>query len=151
MSRADTIKQERRRRQSDELGGRRRKLSHGPVDRENFAYRWVNDEGSRLHDLTKNDDWEVVSDRSGTLKADGTGTGAEVSAYVGMGEQGRPVRAVLLRKPKSWHNDDLMAEQRRIDETESAMRLGAAPGVDGDGLRRPDSGEAISISHNSRA
>lgn len=151
MTRSENIKQERRRRQSDNLAGKRRKLAHGELDRENFAYRWVNDEGSRLHDMTVRDDWEVVHDRSGTLKVDGTGTGTEVSAYVGMGEQGRPVRAVLLRKRKDWYQDDMMAEQRRIDDTESAMRMGAAPGADGDGLRRPDSGEAISITHGSRA
>ena len=148
MTRSETIKAERRRRNTDALGGQRRKLTHGEVDRENFAYRWVNDVGNRVQDLTVNDDWEVVHDRSGTLKVDGTGTGTEVSAHVGNGDNGRPMRALLLRKKKDWYEDDKMAAQRRIDETEAAIKQGATPGVDGEGLRQTR--EGIQLQHGSR-
>lgn len=130
MSRADVIQQERRRRNTDALGGRRQRLAvRGDLDKENFAYRWVNDDGNRLHDLTVNDDWEVVEDRSGKMKPEGTGVGSEVATPVGTGEHGRPVRAVLLRKPKNWYDDDERAKQRRIDETELGLKAGAAPGA----------------------
>ena len=153
MSRAETIKTERRRRDTDGLGGKRRKLAWdmSKADNENFVYRWVNDEGNRLHELTVSDDWEVVPDRSATLKADGTGMGAEIAVPVGVGEHGRPMRAVLLRKSKDWHNDDQMAAQRRIDEQEAAIKQGASPGVEAEGLRKPDNGAPISIRHGSRA
>lgn len=133
MSRAEQTKTERRRRNSNALGGGRQKLSiSGELDTQNFSYRWVNDEGNRLHDLTTNDDWEVVSDRSGALKPGGSGVGSEVAQPVGVGGDGRQTRAVLLRKPKDYYNDDESAKQRRIDETESGLKAGAVPGSDGD-------------------
>ena len=149
MSRADTIKQERRRRNTDALGGKRRRLAvTGQLDHENFAYRWVNDEDTRLHDLTVNDDWEVVSDRSGTLKSDGAGTGAEISVPVGMGTKA-PMKAVLLRKRKDWYDDDKRAEQRRIDETEASLKSGAVPGAGSDQSYVPRGG--ITFDHGSRS
>lgn len=130
MARADTISQERRRRNTDALGGRRQRLAtRADLDGEKFAYRWVNDDGNRLHDLTVSDDWEVVSDRAGEVKPDGTGVGSEVATPVGTGENGRPVRAVLLRKKKDWYDEDERAKQRRIDETEVGLKAGAAPGA----------------------
>lgn len=126
MTRNAQIKAERRRRNTDALGGKRRRLGlTGEKDPE-FEYRWINDEGTRVHDLTVLDDWEVVSDRDGKMKEGVTGTGAEVSIPVGMGEHGRPVRAILVRKPKAWYEDDKRAAQRRIDEKEVAMRGGDA-------------------------
>lgn len=125
MARGEQIAAERRRRNTDALGGKRRKLGlTGELDRTNFAYRWVNDEGNRIHDLTVGDDWEIVPDRDGGLKADGAGTGAEVAVRAGTGEHGRPVRAVLLRKRKDWYDDDKRLAQRRIDEQEAALKAG---------------------------
>ena len=132
-ARQEAITAERRRRNTDALAGKRRKLAiTAPLDTENYAYRWANDEGTRLHDLTVNDDWEVVKDRSGTLKIDGAGTGAEVAVPVGVGESGNGVKAVLLRKPRKFHEDDKRAEQRRIDETEAGMKQGITPGAGND-------------------
>lgn len=129
MSRGEAIQTERRRRNTDALAGNRRHLSvNVELDTENYQYRWVNDEGTRLHDLTVKDDYEVVHDRSGTLKIDGAGTGAEVAVPVGMGEHGKAVKAVLLRKPKKFYDDDQAAEQRRIDDVETSMKQGIAPG-----------------------
>jgi hypothetical protein len=126
MNRTAQIKTERRRRNTDALGGKRRRLGlTGEKDPE-FEYRWINDEGTRLHDLTVNDDWEVVQDRNGTMKEGASGQGAEVSVPVGMGEHGRPVRAILVRKPKDFYEDDKRAAQRRIDEKEAGLRSGNA-------------------------
>lgn len=149
MSRGEQIAAERRRRNTDALSGKRRKLQvSGELDRDKFAYRWVNDEGKRIHDLTVNDDWEVVPDRSGTLKVDGSGTGAEVAVRAGTGEHGRPVRAVLLRKRKDWHDDDKRQAQRRIDEQEAALKVGkSADGGQQDQAYTPRGG--ISITHGS--
>lgn len=126
----EEIKQERRRRSSN-LSGRRNRMGidESKLDRVNYEYRFVNDEGTRLYDLTVNDDWDVVKDRSGTLKVDGTGVGTETAVPVGMGQHGAPVRAVLLRKPKHMYIDDKRAEQRLIDEQEAGLKAGATPGA----------------------
>lgn len=125
-NRAEIQKEQRRRRNADALAGRRRLLGvdMSRLDQENFAYRIVNDTETRLHDLTVNDDWEVVQDRDGAIKPDGTGTGAEVAMPVGGG-----MRGVLLRKRKDWHNDDLAAKQRQIDETEAAIKHATKDGM----------------------
>ena len=149
MSRQEQVKAERRRRNSDALQGKRRKLSvsEETLDRTNFVYRFANDEGNRIHDLTVNDDWEVVPQRNGDEQTDGLGS--EIARHVGRDEHGKGVRAVLLRKKKDWHEDDKKAAQRRIDETETAIRQGATPGVDSGQLR--PTREGIHLEHGARA
>lgn len=141
MSRAQTITAERRRRNTAWLSGRRQRLAvdESKLDRENFTYRWVNDDptSQRVYDLTTNDDWERVVDRDGALKTNSTGMGAEVAAPAGVGDTGSPVRAVLLRKPKDWHDEDQAAKQRHIDGLEAGMKAGHTPGASGEGFYRP--------------
>lgn len=136
MTREAEVKEERRRRKSDDLSGRRLRLTVNEenLDRENFAYRFVNDVDGRLHNLTVLDDWEVVSDRSGTTKPDGASAGAEVSAQVGGG-----TKAILLRKPKKYYDEDYARAQRQIDETEKSLKAGNAPdGGDSSGQYVPN-------------
>lgn len=148
MNRNAQIKTERKRRRQDHLAGVRRRLA---VDMSKldpaFEYRFVNDDAGRVEFLTKSDDWEVVSDREGEIKADGANTGSEVSAVVGVGEYGRPVRGVLLRKPKDWYDEDKAAKARRIDETDAAVRAGRPAGAPNDGNTYQD----ITLSHGSKA
>lgn len=127
MARSDQITTQRRRRNTDALGGKRRRLAveESTLDRENFVYRFANDENGRLHQLTVNDDWDVVSDRDGEAKADSVGIGAEVAAYAGTRENGAPLRSVLLRKRKDLHEEDEAAKQRRVDDTEAGLRQAA--------------------------
>lgn len=147
MNRSEELKSERRRRNTDALGGKRRRLQvdESKLDQEKFVYRWANDEGSRINDLTRHDDWEVVADRNSEVKQDTRRDGSKVSVVAGTGERGAPVNAVLLRKPKGYHEDDYAAQQRKIDEAEKGMRAGAAPGADQSGLYQPS--EKISITH----
>ncbi len=131
-ARTEAIRTERRRRDSDGLAGRRRKLSvMGELDHDNYVYRWANDEGTRLHDLTVRDDWDLVQDRNETMGK--SGMGAEAAVPVGVGPTGAPVRAVLLRKRKDWHEKDEKAAQARIDEQETGLKAGAVPGAESDG------------------
>lgn len=129
--RKDEIKQERRRRDPNQLSGRRQRLyvDESKLDRQNFEYRFVNDDGNRVHALTVNDDWEVVQDRDSANSAQG----AQVKHLAGTKEGGASLEAVLLRKRKSYHDEDKAAGQRRIDETEKSLRSGAAPGATNDG------------------
>lgn len=130
-ARSEQIASERRRRNSDGLQGRRNRLyvDESQLDRQNFEYRFVNDTPGRLHSFTVQDDWEVVPDREGVIKADSTGTGAEVAAHAGIGPTGAPMRSVLLRKPRKYYDDDEAAKQRQIDAREAGLRAGQAEGA----------------------
>lgn len=147
-ARGEQVKAQRRRRNTDSLSGRRRRMAvdETKLDRENYVYRFANDDDrGRLHALTVEDDWEVVHDRASETKADSAGMGTEVSVSAGVGERGAPLKAVLLRKPKRYHDEDYAARQRRIDETEAGLKRGSTPGGDIDGKTSyiPDSGIRI--------
>lgn len=138
MGRTEQVKTERRRRNSDSLSGKRRRLAidESKLDRENYEYFLAKDTGSRVYDLTVNDDWDVVSDRSGKDN-DGSGTGSEVAVHAGAGE-----RHVLLRKPKHFADEDKARAQRRIDDQEAALKNGVVPGGDMSGSYVPDGQKA---------
>lgn len=149
MPRGKTIHQERRRRKSSELSGQRRKLALSEELDPDFVYRWVNDEGTRLHDLTVNDDYDIVQSRSGVMKPDGTGIGSEVAVPVGVGQTGARVRAVLVRKPKKYWTDDHEQKQRHIDDLEAGIRQGATPNAGVEKSYVPDGG--ISLDHGGKS
>lgn len=143
MSRNDQIKTERRRRNSDALAGKRRRLAvnEDTLDRENFEYRWVNDDGARVQALSTQDDWDVVTDRGGATK-EGVHS-AKVETVVGVGDRGSPVKAVLMRKPKTYYDEDEAAKQRRIDETEKAVKSGSSQGGNSENSYVPNEGIQI--------
>lgn len=149
MTRQDTIKAERRRRNTDALEGKRRRLAvnEASLDRDKYEYRFANDVGGRIFDLTQNDDWEVVpNDGNQTSVSEGT----NVARNVGTTDKGEGIRSVLLRKPRKYYNDDEAAKQRRIDETESSIRGGTPQGAAGDGKEYVPSG-GIQMEHGSRS
>jgi len=131
-ARGKTIGEARRRRNSDALLGRRNKLHVNAelLDTEKYSYRWINDDGARVHDLTVNDDWELVRDREGELNDSGASTGAEVSIVAGSDDKGRAVKSTLVRKLKTYADEDYAVSQRKIDEQEAAIKAGATPGGD---------------------
>lgn len=134
MTRTEQVKTERRRR-ADNLSGKRRRLAldESKLDKANYEYYLAKDTGSRVYDLTTNDDWDVVTDRDGAVKSnDGSGTGSEVAVQAGAGE-----RHVLLRKPKKYADEDRARAQRRIDDQEAALKQGAVPGGDASGTYIP--------------
>jgi hypothetical protein len=132
MSRADETQTARRRRNGDQLTGNRNRMAvdTSTLDRENFEYRFINDVGTRVHDLTVRDDWDIVSDRDGKVKGDTAGDGAQVAVNAGNGADGKPVRAILVRKPKDFYKTDDAAKQRQIDAQEAALKGGSTPGGD---------------------
>ena len=112
-----------RRRRSDNLSGMGAKLgvNENLIDREKFAYRWVNED--RLAARTEGDDWDKVPARG----HDTTDAGAAVSRVVGkMNDEGKPMRAYLCRKPIDLYRDDRAAVQARTDETMTAIKGGKA-------------------------
>lgn len=93
----------------------------------NFEYRWVNDRPGRVHQLTVQDDWDVVStDRPDQLTAAAEGSVMKRSVDKSNGDN-----AVLLRKPKDYFEADRKEKQRPVDEIEKALRSGPAPSSEG--------------------
>ena len=133
--REEEIKTQRRRRQ-DTGEGRHLKL-HVPESMKdpNFTYRWVNDKPGRLVQLTKQDDWDVVTKNE-------LGGDPDPSKDVSEGTVvSRPVSAagetaILLRKPRKYFEDDKRKEQESIDKTERSLKSGALP--DQQGLTGPN-------------
>lgn len=93
---------------------------------ENFVYRVVNDEGDRVSSFEEAG-YEVVSSDSVTVgdrrinKASAEGSVAQVSV-------GGGVKAVVMRIPKDWYEEDQDAKQRHIAETEAATQADALKG-----------------------
>jgi hypothetical protein len=121
--RADRQTQERteRRRRSDVNidGGQRLKLAIPPevearLKAEGRTPRWVNDEGNRIVNLTKYDDYDPVH-------------GVE-PVYVGTTKEGKPIKAHLHSKPTDFIKEDGAKREARRRETEKAMLRGKVPG-----------------------
>lgn len=121
------IEEERqRRRRRDDLGnGRLLKLSiPGDVD-QNYVYRWINDEPGRVHQLTKNDDWDRVTEDMLGAKSDRdrqVGSGLERIVESATGR-----RAILVRKRKDYYLDDKAKEQASIENQMSDLKRGITP------------------------
>lgn len=116
-ARATETRRERRRRDDGDLDrGARMKLAipkniREQAEREGKTLRWVNDEGNRMHDMTVDDDWDVVQGvKEVPVKTD---------------EAGKPVYARLCAKPLDWWQDDQRAKARVLDEREKAVARGA--------------------------
>lgn len=118
-SRTEERRSERRRRDT-EIDGHRMRLAIPPKyrkDKEN-DYRWINDDKSRVFDLTKQDDWDQVQSDSG---ADGANT---VRRQVGTKPNGDPLFAHLVRKPKAYCEEDRAKQQAVITETMDQLAAG---------------------------
>ena len=125
--RTEEVKSQRRRR-SDSGAAAGLKL-HVPEDMKdkNFEYRWVNDRPGRVHQLTKQDDWDIVStDRPDQLTAAAEGSVMRRAVDKATGDS-----AVLLRKPMQYHEADRLEKQKPVDEIEKALRRGPAPSSEG--------------------
>lgn len=117
-SRTDEQRGERRRRDT-EMDGYRYRLSIPPQyqkDKEH-NYRWINDDKSRVFDLTKEDDWDQV-------QAEGQDGASTVRRQVGTKQNGEPLFAHLVRKPKEFCAEDEAKKQAALDETFEQLAAG---------------------------
>lgn len=118
---------ERRRKRVGEgyLHGKRMGVNPELLDHSRFAYRWINDEqGARLVQKTKYDDWDIVTNGGGEMKEDATDLGDAVSIVVGTHPDGSAKKAYLCRKPKKWFEEDKAAAQAELDEQLNQLRRG---------------------------
>lgn len=127
----------RRRRRDDMDDGRLRNLAvTGSLD-PNYEYRWINDEPGRVHNLTKQDDWDIVTDEMlGERHEKDRGVGSGVERVV---DRVTGKRAFLVRKPKEYFISDRAKAQRRVDEMDQMIKQGHVPAKDGQETLRPGS------------
>ena len=147
--RGEDIRAERRRRRSGAMGGDRGRLAvdMSTLDMEKYAYRWTSDVNNRIHDMTVNDDWEIVPDRDGKIKPDAMREGSAVTIYGGTKTNGEPLRQVLLRKPRDFHENDVKETQQRVDMADKAIHDGRIPDVDPEGQYVPNGAKSsLSVS-----
>lgn len=117
--RQNEVRQERRRRDDTTIdGGQRLKLAI-PLDvearlkAEGRTPRWVNDDGNRMHNLTRLDDYDKVE-------------GVE-PRVVGTNKEGHPIKAYLCSKPTRFIEEDQAKLDSRRRETEAALLRGKNP------------------------
>lgn len=112
-------RQERRRRSDTTIdGGQRLKLAipeavSERLKSEGREARWINDEGNRIHNLTKLDDYDRVE-------------GVE-PVVVGTSKEGKPIKAYLHSKPVRFLKEDRERLDERRRETERALLRGKVP------------------------
>lgn len=90
-----------------------------------YVHRWVEDEGSRLRQATKGDDYDFVNTADlGGFDADTTDSESSerVRMVTGVDKQGHPTYAYLLRKPREYFEED-MAENCQFREDVMEQRV----------------------------
>lgn len=115
--------QERRRRRDGGVIGRRLGVAEDNLNFSKFVYRFVNDDGIRLHQMTRLDDWEIVKN-SGDVIENSADLGDAVSRIVGKKADGQPMHAYLCRKLRTYHEEDAARSQKDLDEQLSQLRRG---------------------------
>jgi len=84
----------------------------------NFNYRIVNDEGSRIEEL-KSYGYEIVTDDSvGFNSGNEIGTGSAHSVVV---DKTSGKKAILMRQPMEFHEEDRELRAKAIDASEESM------------------------------
>lgn len=131
----ETTQQRRRKRGSTVNSGTRLAVNEKLLDRENFQYRFINDDAGRIMHLTQNDDYELVRDPSKETKEDSTDLGSAISVVVGRDGNGNPQRAYLARKPREFYEEDQREKFADLDETMNGIRSGLPQGQEAGELR----------------
>lgn len=130
--RTEAVQQSRRRREG--MGAERNMKLHVSEDAKDpdFTYRWVNDRQGRVRQLTKQDDYEVVSATELTGGDPETLTGtAEGTVMTRTGDSRIGENVVLLKKPRKYYESDKAEEQKAIDARDAVLRKGGINSPDG--------------------
>lgn len=117
-NRAEAVQSERRRRRDDTLNRVHHLKLAIPAefrDDKEHEYRWINDENSRVYDLTKEDDWDICT----TSKPE-TSDDDRVRRPVGT-KDGKPLYAYLVRKPKAFYDEDKRRNAARVAGAEQEL------------------------------
>lgn len=118
QARAAAVKVERRRRRDDTLNRvHHLKLALPAQFRDDKAheYRWINDDNSRVYDLTVEDDWDIC-----TLAGAEASEEDKIRRPVGS-KDGKPLYAYLVRKPKEFYDEDKRRDAARVAGAEQGL------------------------------
>lgn len=137
--RSENTMEERRARMTN-IGEANKRLATGGLNLDNakYSYRWVNDDGTRIYELTQNNVWDFVSNEGVSVGMD---KGEGVSIQVGVKPNGDPLVSYLMQKPIKYYDEDKAAKQVAVDEKMNQIRKGAdgaGAGVTGDSYNPSD-------------
>lgn len=117
QGRASEVAAQRRRRGDETLSAAKRlpipQEIQAWANQEGMQLRWANDDGNRIHQLTKLDDYDKVE--------------GVAPVPVGTDTNGNPIQAHLLAKRKSFIEEDRTKAENRRRETESSLVRGEVP------------------------
>lgn len=117
--RAQAIQGERRRRKDstlDRIHDLKLALPAEFEDDKDYDYRWANDVGSRLFDLTRRDDWDLCGSENPEASDED-----RVRRPVGTDKLGKPIYAYLVRKPKTFVEEDRKVKEERLRDMEAGL------------------------------
>jgi len=103
---------------------------------EGYVLRWINDRGNRLHNAQQGG-WQFTNtDEVGHVGDSATSNNANEGSYVswpvGTKEDGKPMRAYLMKIKEEFYREDQAAKQKEVDRTDAAMKSGNTTGETGD-------------------
>ncbi len=121
------VAQTRRRREG--IGPERNLKMHYPCHDSDpdWVYRYANMRPGRIHQLTVDDDWEPAPRKDGAAGYEtsiGTGVERVVDKYTGE-------HAILLRKPRKFHEADEAAKEAERKKGDATLRRGPLPSSNG--------------------
>lgn len=110
-TRQEVVAEERRRRSAGTLD----RMQHLKLaipekvrqENQDYALRWINDQGNRMYFMTEQDDWNVVD-------------GVE-PIPVGTGVDNKPILARLCRKKREWFEADQREKVEATRQTERSL------------------------------
>lgn len=128
-ARVEQTRQRRRRREDLDETTRGLRL-HVPASAKdkNYVYRWVNDTAEGRVKRKYEEDWDIVPKTEGLADdARDAGIGTNMERNVGLiGAQ--PLKGVLMRKRREFHEEDVRLKQERIAATEDELRRAVPTG-----------------------
>lgn len=117
QGRANEVAAQRRRRGNSEVTtGKRLPIPpevEARLKAEGLTPRWANDEGNRIHQLTVQDDYDVVEDVE--------------PVPIGTSKDGKPIMARLLAKRTDFINEDRAEREKVRANTEKSLLRGQVP------------------------
>lgn len=123
--------QQRRRRREDSGPTRAMHLTVRTPKDPDYEYRWVNADPGRVHQLTVEDDWDVVEASGSDDRNVGVGTADERVVDKSTGK-----KAILLRKRREFYHADKAKEAAVVNEREALIKQGLT--AEGGGLTPSD-------------
>ena len=146
--RVEAVRNERRRRKGMGLESAMKLTIPEDAKDPDYEYRWAEGSPQRITQLTKYDDYDVVTSEQIASDSRQNGLGVTPERHGGVDEQGNAYSMVLLRKRKDFYEEDQKEKQARVDEREKAIKRGSVEGdkgLSGPNAYTPDGG--ISIDH----